>query len=150
MLHLYIDADGCPVKAEALQVAKRHGLAVTLVANTLVRVPLQDKVDVKVVSGGFDAADDWIAEQIERDDIVVTADIPLAARCLEKGAHALGPKGRAFTQETIGELLASRELMSELREMGIATGGPKPFGPRDRSNFLHELHQIIGRIQRGR
>lgn len=150
MLHIFVDADGCPVKQEVFQVARKRGLRVTIVSNSPLRVPADERFEAKVVSGNFDAADDWIVEEIGENDLAVTADIPLAARCLEKGALVLAPDGRRFTKETIGELLASRELMSELREMGIATGEPKPFTARDRSNFLHQLQEAIGRIQRGR
>ncbi len=140
---IFVDADGCPVKQEVYRVAGRHGLRVTLVSNTRMRAPEDDRVQLVVVGGGFDAADDWIVEHAGTGDIVVTADIPLADRCLKKGARALTPAGRVFTQDSIGEAMAGRELLSYLREMGTITGGPAPFSPRDRSRFLHELDQLI-------
>ena len=107
-----------------------------------------DWLELVVVGGRFDEADDWIVERAEEDDVVVTADIPLAARCLEKGAHVLGPKGREFTEEGIGEALATRELMSQLRDLGTVTGGPAPFEKRDRSKFLQELDRLIQGIRK--
>ncbi|MCB1035940.1 MAG: DUF188 domain-containing protein, partial [Acidobacteria bacterium] len=107
------------------------------------------EVEIVVVEGDFDAADDWIAERADSASVVVSADIPLAARCLEKGARVLGPKGRAFTEDSIGEALASRELSSQLREMGIASGGPAPFQKQDRSRFLHSLDQMLREIGKG-
>ncbi|MBK8229048.1 MAG: YaiI/YqxD family protein [Candidatus Eisenbacteria bacterium] len=148
MLHILVDADACPVKEEILRVAKRYDLAVTLVAGSNMRVPLQAKVDLKVVEPGLDSADDWIVEQIETDDIVVTADIPLAARCLEKGAHALSPGGRPFTLDNIGDTLATRDLLFDLRESRVVTGGPPPFGKADRSRFLSRLDELIVAIRR--
>ncbi len=150
MVQIYIDADACPVKEEIYRVALRHGVKVHLVANTRMRIPAQGQVELVVVDGGFDAADDWIAEQVEAQDVVITADIPLAARCLEKGARVLGLKGRAFTEDSIGEALASRELSSQLREMGVISGGPAPFGKKDRSRFLHSLDEMLRKALRGR
>lgn len=143
MVTIFVDADGCPVKEEIYRVARRHGLPVRVVANSWMRTPNDSLVELEVVSGAFDAADDWIVEQVTENDLVVTADIPLAARCLEKGAAVLGHRGRPFTEDSIGEALASRELMTQLREMGVVSGGPKPFNPRDRSSFLHSLDEAI-------
>ena len=140
--HIYVDADACPVKAEVVKVAERHGLAVVFVANAWLSVPRAPRVRVQVVSGAFDAADDWIAEQAQRDDVVVTADIPLAARCVKAGARVLGPSGKPFTDDNIGNALASRELASELRAYGVG-GGPPPFGPKDRSRFLDALERVV-------
>lgn len=150
MLDIYIDADGCPVKEEVYRVAKRHGLQVTLVANSPMRVPRGDWVQLVVVGGRFDAADDWIVEHVGQDDIVISGDIPLASRCLKKGARVIGTTGRPFTEENIGEALATRELLSHLRDLGTVTGGPAPFDQRDRSRFLHRLDETIQILQRRR
>ena len=143
MPEVFVDADGCPVKKEIYRVAGRHGLDVTLVSNSRMQVPDEGWIRLVVVSGGFDAADDWIVEHASAGDIVVTADIPLADRCLKKDVRALTPTGKVFTQDSIGEAMAGRELLSYLREMGTVTGGPAPFSPKDRSRFLHELDQLI-------
>ena len=143
MPEVFVDADGCPVKKEIYLVAGRHGLDVTLVSNSRMQVPDEGWIRLVVVSGGFDAADDWIVEHASAGDIVVTADIPLADRCLKKDVRALTPTGKVFTQDSIGEAMAGRELLSYLREMGTVTGGPAPFAPKDRSRFLHELDQLI-------
>ena len=140
--HIYVDADACPVKAEIVKVAQRHGLAVVFVANAWLTVPRAPLVRVQVVSGAFDAADDWIAEQVRPDDVVVTADIPLAARCVKTGARVLGPSGKPFTGDNIGNALATRELMADLRAYGVG-GGPPPFGPKDRSRFLDALERVL-------
>ncbi len=145
---IYIDADGCPVKEEIYRVARRHGLAVQVVANSWMRTPVESLIELQVVSGAFDAADDWIAEAVTDQDLVITADIPLASRCLAKGARVLGHRGRAFTEESIGEALASRELMSQLRDMGLASGGPPPFAKKDRSSFLHNLDEAIRSLKK--
>ncbi len=145
---IFIDADGCPVKDEIYRVARRHGLPVRVVANSWMRTPNDRLVEMKVVSGAFDAADDWIVEAVTEMDLVVTADIPLAARCLEKGAKVLGHRGRPFTEDSIGEALASRELMSQLRDMGVVSGGPNPFANKDRSSFLHSLDEAIRELER--
>lgn len=140
---ILVDADGCPVKQEVFRVGKRHGLKVTLVCNSRLNVPQVDWIELVVVDDGFDAADNWIVEHVVENDIVVTWDIPLAARCLEKGARVLNPKGRVFTENSIGDALANREIQSQLRELGVMTGGPAPFKKQDRSRFLHSLDQII-------
>lgn len=143
MLNIYIDADGCPVKREVYRVAKRYSLKVILVSNSRMGTPQEDWLEVVVVDGQFNAADDWIVEHVSGDDIVITGDIPLASRCLEKGAQVLGPSGRIFTRESIGEALATRELLSHLRDLGTITGGPAPFEKRDRSRFLQRLDETI-------
>jgi hypothetical protein len=145
--HLYIDADACPVKPEAVKVAERHGLSVTFVANAWMQVPRGPRVRMQVVTGAFDAADDWIAERVAAADIVVTADIPLASRCLKRGARVLVPGGKPFTGDNIGNALATRELMSDLRAYGVG-GGPPPFGPRDRSRFLEALELNVREAKR--
>jgi len=145
-MHIFVDADACPVKDEIYRVAQRYSLAVTLVANSWMRVPQSRHIQLEVVADGFDAADDWIAEQSGQDDIVITADIPLAGRCLAKGARVLGPSGKPFTEDNIGSALATRELLSELRDMGEISGGPPPFSKRDRSLFLQQLDQMINAV----
>jgi len=148
VLHVYIDGDACPVKEETYKVAQRYGLNVTLVANSYMRVPGGSWFKFQVVEGGPDAADDWIAENAGRDDIVITGDFPLAARCLDKGARVLGHKGRPFTEENIGDALASRHLLKMLRDQGEMTKGPPPFSKKDRSQFLQRLDQTINEIKR--
>ena len=148
---LYIDADACPVKAEAYKVAERHGLAVVVVANAWLNVPRADWLRLVVVEAGLDKADDWIVEQAQPGDIVVTADIPLAARCVKAGAAVLSPAGRAFTEASIGMDLATRNLMTSLRDASPTErvgGGPKPFAAKDRSAFLQALHETIVRVKR--
>lgn len=145
---IFIDADGCPVKPEVYRVAQRYGLKVTLVSNAWMRIPHEDWIELVVVDGQLDAADDWIVEHVSAHDIVISGDIPLASRCLEKNALALGPTGRAFTEDSIGEALASRDLMSQLRDLGTVTGGPAPFEKRDRSRFLQRLDETIQAVCR--
>ena len=152
MLKIFVDADACPVKDEVYRVAKRYGAPVAVVSNQWMRVPREDWIELVVVkeAGGLDDADHHIVETAEADDIVVTDDIILASRCLEKGVRALTPRGRIFTPESIGEALATRELMADLREAGAVTGGPAPFEKRDRSNFLQRLDEIFQSIRKGR
>lgn len=147
MLHIFIDADACPVKEEVYRVAKRYDLGVSVVSNTRMRVPSEPRVALVVVADDFDAADDWIASHAGPDDIVISADIPLASRCLASGAHVLGHAGRPFTEDNIGDALASRELLSGLRESGDITGGPPPFHERDRSRFLQSLDAIVQQVR---
>ena len=147
--HIYVDADACPVKAETVKVAERHGLPVVFVANAWLAVPRAPRVRVQVVPGSFDAADDWIAGQVGRDDVVITADIPLAARCLKAGARVLKPSGQRFTDDNIGNALAGRELAAELRAYGVG-GGPPPFGPKDRSRFLDALENLMREAKKSR
>jgi uncharacterized protein YaiI (UPF0178 family) len=147
MLTVYVDADACPVKEEVYRVARRHGLHVFVVANAPLRVPVDALVEL-VVRVGFGAADDWIAEQAGRGDVVVTADIPLAARCVANDARVVDPKGRVFTDNDIGGALAMRNLMDELRQGGAVTGGPAPMTPKDRSRFLSRLDELLNAAKR--
>jgi len=148
LLHIFVDADACPVKQEVYRVASRYCLDVTLVANARMSVPDERWITLEVVSEGFDAADDWIVEHVQTDDIVVTADIVLASRCLSKGARILGPTGKPFTEDNIGGSLAVRDLLSELRGAGEITGGPPPLQKRDRSRFLQKLDEVIQAVKR--
>ena len=144
-LHLYIDADACPVREESFRVARRHNVPVTVVANQWLRTP--PDVTFQQVPGDFDAADDWIAERADAQAVVVTADILLAERCLKAGARVLAPNGKPMTVDTIGGQLAVRAIMADLRD-GTDTpniGGPPPFTPRDRSRFLEALHLMLER-----
>ena len=138
-----MDADACPVKDEVFRVAKRYGLKVFVVSNGRIRTPPDPSVEMVVVTGHFDAADDWIAARVTRTDVAVTSDIPLASRCLAAGARVLDPKGKVYTEESIGDALANRELMAYLRESGSITGGPAPFESRDRSRFLQKLDDLV-------
>jgi len=147
MLDIYIDADGCPVKDEVYRVAERYGLKTYVVANKRMRVPFTELVELKVVSDRFDAADDWIYENVKPGDIVITADLPLTDRCLNAGAFTLNHKGVEHTAETIGSALATRELLDQLRQMGEMTGGPPPMNKRDKSTFLSALDQLIQDIK---
>ena len=149
MPQILVDADACPVKDEILTVAERHGLAVTFVANSGLRPSRDPMIRNVIVSAGFDAADDWIADNAQVNDIVVTADIPLAARALENEALALGPTGRIFTRESIGTALAMRDLNRHLRETGESKGYNAAFGPRDRSAFLQALDRLARQALRG-
>jgi uncharacterized protein YaiI (UPF0178 family) len=146
LINIYIDADACPVKNEVYRVAERYELDVILVANTWMNTPKSNRIRLQVVDGKFDAADDWIVDHAQTDDIVITADIPLASRCLDNDARALGPKGREFTKNNIGDIMATREIMSHLRDLGTATGGPAPFQKKDRSRFLQSLDRMIQTI----
>ena len=150
MLDLYIDADGCPVKEEVYRIARRHDLKVRVVSNKPIRIPMDERFEPVVVGDRIDEADDWIAGHASADDIVITPDIPLASRCLKKGASVINPRGGEFTEENIGSALANRELLSHLREIGETTGGPAPFQPSDRSRFLHRLDETIRQIRRRR
>jgi len=145
---IYVDADGCPVKQEVYRVAERHGLMVTLVSNSQMRIPRENWLTLVVVDGQFDAADDWIVEHVRKNDIVISGDIPLASRCLAKDALVLSPTGRVFTEDSIGEALANRALLSHLRELGTLTGGPASLGKRDRSRFLQRLDETIRAVRR--
>lgn len=144
---LLVDADACPVKEEILRVAERHGLHVTFVANSGLRPSRDPMVRNVVVSGKFDAADDWIVDNAQANDIAVTADVPLAARLVEKGVHVIGPTGKAFTPESIGMALALRNLKQELREAGEIRGFNAAFTPRDRSEFLQALDRAVRRAK---
>ena len=148
-IQIYVDADACPVKNEIYRVAERHGLKTFVVSNSFIAVPRSELIERVIVASGPDAADDWIAERAKTGDIVVTNDVPLAGRCIKAGAQVLGSNGRAFTKDSIGMALATRDLMDELRSAGEITGGPKPFSAADRSRFLDALHRAILRVQRG-
>lgn len=148
MTELFVDGDACPVKDEVYAVAARLGLAVVVVANQRMQVPRDLGVELVVVAEGPDAADDWIADEIRAADIVITADIPLAARCLAVGAYALAPNGREFSQDSIGNALATREIKAYARESGIGSGGPAPMTARDRSRFSNELDRIAKKAMR--
>lgn len=150
MVEIYVDADACPVKDETLRVAARHGLKTYLVSDGGIRPRQSPLVELVIVAPGADAADDWIAEQIQPADICITNDIPLAARCLERGALAIKPNGESFTENGIGMALATRELMQGLRESGEITGGPRPFGKSDRSAFLNRLETTVQAARRQR
>ena len=150
MTEILVDADSCPVKEEVYRVAKRHELRVTVVANSPMHIPDEGWLKLVVVSDQFDAADYWIVEHITKNDIVISGDIPLASRCLKKGARVLGQNGRVFTDDSIGDALATRDLMSHLRDIGMTTGGPAPFEKQDRSRFLQSLDGIIQAIRNGK
>lgn len=145
---LLVDGDACPVKDEIYVVATRYGVGVALVANTRLHVPAGFGVKMIVVDGAPDAADDWIAENARRGDVVVTADIRLASRCLVAGAFVLGTDGRPFTEDSIGGALATRDLKEALRETGTLSGGPRALTPRDRSRFASKLDELVQRSQR--
>ena len=148
---MYVDADACPVKEEVYRVAARYESPVILVANSRMRVPEGGAVTLVLVAGGqLDSADDWIAARAGARDIVVTADIPLASRCVAAGARVVDPRGRVFTEDSVGDALATRNLMSQLREVGAVTGGPAPHARRDSSLFLQKLDELIQKIRRGR
>ena len=147
-MQIYVDADACPVKAEVLRVAERHGLKVHMVSNSWMRLDVSPLISRVVVAEGPDAADDWIADRITADDIAVTADIPLAARCLKAGAKVVGPTGRPFNEESIGMALAMRGLQSHLRETGESRGFNPEFTPKDRSRFLEAMEQAVQKLKR--
>ena len=149
-VHILVDADACPVKDEIYKVAWRHEVKVTLVANAFLRIPDHPLVDRVTVDGGFDAADDWIAERSGPRTIVVTADILLADRCLKAGAVVVGPNGKPFTTASIGGAIATRAIMADLRAGIGNSGGPPPFSKVDRSRFLSALDEALVRLKRGR
>ena len=144
---LYIDADACPVKDEVYRVAARYSLQVHVVANAPIKVPRHPLIARMVVPEGPDVADDWIAERVEESDIVITADVPLASRCVKAGAKVIAPNGKLFDEASIGMALATRNLMDDLRSAGEVTGGPKPFSARDRSAFLSALDLAVVRLK---
>jgi uncharacterized protein YaiI (UPF0178 family) len=143
LLNIYIDADACPVKQEVYRVADRFKLKTTLVSNTHIRVPDNPLIISVIVDDSPNATDNWIVENMAQGDIIVTADVPLASRSLKKGASVIGPTGKLFTEDNIGQIVATRNLMTDLREVGEVTGGPAPFKKRDRSNFLQKLDELI-------
>lgn len=147
---IFVDADACPVKAETVRVAGRHGLPVLIVSNSWMRLPEDPLVERVVVSEGPDAADDWIATRIGSRDICVTADILLAARCLKAGGRAIAPDGKPFRPDSIGMTVAMRDLMAHLRESGEVRTFNAAFKPADRSRFLQALEQAVQDLKRGR
>ncbi len=152
-ISIYVDADACPVKQEIYRVAERHAgkgvrLKVFVVSNSPIAVPRDEMIERVVVGAGMDEADHWIAERATRGDIVITADVPLASRAVKSGAEVIAPNGKAFTEDSIGTALATRNLMDSLRSAGEITSGPKLFAPRDRSSFLSALDQAIVRLTR--
>jgi uncharacterized protein len=155
MISLYIDADACPVKQEVYRVAERHAakgvaLKVFVVSNSPIAVPrdMGELIERVVVGAGMDEADNWIAARAAKGDVVITADVPLASRAVKAGATVIAPNGKPFTEDSIGMTLATRNLMDSLRSAGEITGGPKPFSPRDRSEFLSALDRAIVRLAR--
>ena len=147
-IRILVDADGCPVKQEVFKVAERYGLTTVLVANHWLNAPAGPKIERVVVEEGLDRADDWIAAEAGPDDVVVTADVPLADRCVKAGARVVAPTGRAFTESSIGSDLAMRNLMTGLRETGQIRGGGRPFTKADRSRFLQALDQAVQALRR--
>jgi uncharacterized protein YaiI (UPF0178 family) len=145
MIEIFVDGDACPVKDEVYVVATRYGIRVALVANSRISVPEGFGVEMIVVDRGPDVADDWIVENVRPDDVVVTGDIPLAARCLEEGARVLGTNGKAFSEDSIGGQLATRNLNTYLRETGAMSGGPPSISAKDRSRFLSKLDELVQR-----
>lgn len=143
MIEIFVDGDGCPVKDETYVVATRYGVRVALVANARLNVPQGFGVELILVDQGPDAADDWIAANVRPGDVVVTADVPLAARCLAAGGRVLGTNGRVFSEDSIGDQLATRDLKARLRGAGVMTGGPSPLSEKDRSRFLSKLDQLV-------
>lgn len=148
MLEVYVDGDACPVKDEVYRVAARYGLKTWVVANGWMRVPDSPLIELVTVTDGLDVADDWIVERAVVGDVVITADIPLADRCVKRGARVLAPNGRPFTEASIGNDLATRNLMTELRDTGQIRGGGRPFSKQDRSRFLGALDTAIQAIRR--
>ena len=147
-IRIFVDADACPVKPEIYRVAERYALRVYVVANAFMAVPRNGLIERVVVGGGPDIADDWIAERAGANDIVITADIPLAGRCVRKGATVIGPTGKPFTDDSIGMALATRDLLTNLRSAGATTRGPPPLSRQDLSRFLSALDLAIVRLQR--
>lgn len=148
MLNIYIDADGCAVKEETYKVATRYKMKVFVIANSWMRIPTDPNIEMVVVDSGPDVADDWIVEHVGEGDIVITTDIPLANRCIQKKSRVLGPKGNEFTEDNIGSAMAMRELMINLQHMGESRGGPSPMDQKARSQFLSKLDQIIQSVRK--
>lgn len=147
-LQIYIDGDGCPVKEEVYKVAARYQIKTFVVANNYISLPISPLIEMVVAAKGFDAADDWIVENITRRDIAITADILLADRCIKKGARVVNPKGQEWTEDNIGSAVAGRELMQNLRHMGEMRGGPAPMDKKSRSQFLSTLDRVIQALKR--
>lgn len=148
MTQILVDADACPVKEEIYKVAFRHAVPVTIVSNSPIRIPAHEMISRVVVSDGFDAADDWIAERAGGATVCITADILLADRCLKAGATVIAPSGKPFTANSIGSAVATRAIMADLRANGDAVGGPPPFSKTDRSRFLSALDEALVRLKR--
>jgi len=148
LLEIFIDADACPVKDEVYAVAARHGVPVAVVANQRMNVPRDLGVEMIVVEQGPDVADDWIVEEVREFDVVITTDLPLAARCIPLGARVLSPNGREFDADSIGNLVATRDLKADLRSGGVSSGGPPPMTGRDRSRFSSKLDEMVQRCMR--
>jgi uncharacterized protein YaiI (UPF0178 family) len=147
-IRIFVDADACPVKPEVYRVAERYGLKVYVVANSFMAVPRSDLIERVIVSEGPDIADDWIVERVTANDVVVTADVPLAGRAVKKGATVIGPTGKPFTEDSIGMALATRDLLTDLRSAGATTRGPAPLSRQDISRFLSALDLAVTRLQR--
>ncbi len=152
IMKIFVDADACPVKDEIYKVAWRHEVPVVIVSNSPIRIPAHPLVERVIVSDGFDAADDWIAEWAGSNTLCVTADILLADRCIKAGGMVIAPNGKPFTSSSIGAAVATRAIMADLRAgaMGDAVGGPPPFSKADRSRFLSSLDEALVRMKRGR
>ena len=148
MMHIWVDADACPkvIKDLLYRAADRWGIALTLVANHPLRTPPSPHIQVLQVSAGFDVADHTIARHVRAGDLVVTADIPLAAQVIAKGGHALNPRGTLYTRENMPEHLTMRHVMDELRQSGVDTGGPSPYSPRDRQAFANQLDRVLTHV----
>ena len=147
-IRVFVDADACPVKPEIYRVAERYGLMVYVVANAFMAVPRSDMIERVIVPEGPDIADNWIAERAGDSDIVITADIPLAGRCVKKGATVVGPTGKPFTDDSMGMALATRDLLTDLRSAGAITRGPAPLSRQDISRFLSALDLAVTRLKR--
>src|SRR3990172_2997986 len=147
-IRIFVDADACPVKNEVYRVAERYGLKVYVVANSFMNVPRSDLIERVIVGGGPDVADDWIAERAGESDIVITADIPLAGRCVRNQATVIGPTGKPFSEDSIGMALATRNLLTDLRSAGATTRGPPPLSRQDISRFLSALDLAVTRLKR--
>ncbi len=150
MIQILVDADACPVKEEVYKVAFRRAVPVTIVSNAPIRIPQHELIDRVVVSDGFDAADDWIAERATAQSVCITGDILLADRCLKAGAVVIAPNGKPFTNASIGSAIATRAIMADLRAGGDIVGGPPPFSKTDRSRFLSALDEALQRLQRAK
>ena len=147
-MKIYVDGDACPVKEQVYRVAARYALPVLVVANSPLRVPAQDGVESVHVPGGFEAVDDWIADRAAAGDVVATADILLAARVVDRGAVCIDFRGKEFTADALGGLLATREVAQYLRGMGAYGGGPPALSPRDRGRFAGKLDEVVNRLRR--
>jgi uncharacterized protein YaiI (UPF0178 family) len=147
-IRIFVDADACPVKPEIYKVAERYGLKVFVVANSFMNVPRSDMIERVIVSEGPDVADGWIVERATENDIVITTDIPLAGRCVKKGAIVLSPTGKPFDDNSMGMALATRDLMTDLRSAGATTRGPAPLSRQDISRFLSALDLAVTRLKR--